>query len=583
MESSPSLATTPTALIACDSPDMRQVWSKAAVLGSLWASFEIVVGSFLHSLHVPFTGTMLSTIGVVILVAGGRMWADPRLLWRAALICALMKSISPNAIIFGPMIGIFMEGLLLFLAVRLLGSNLLGYSVGGALAVSWSLAQKVISLLLVYGSNVGALYVAAYDYAAKSLGIKRLGAYDLLFVLCALQCVVGIVAATAASRIGRGTSEVAARSDHESYRNTPPKTFESNPAQRYSLTVLCLAVSLLLLGVWITNRVPLAFVALYVISVVLLASLRFPTSLRRMRKPRLWIEIAVIMLLSGLILGSVQRGNTLLGGLAIGARMGLRAALVIVGFAAISVELRNPRIITFLGRNRLANLSSALQSAFGFLPSFISALSQHKQGWRHPLRTLAELVALAESLHTANAAQLKSTTVLITGDKGEGKTSLAEATVRNLQTRGYSVAGILAQGLWNDGTRAGFDIVDIATGQRAPLARAGETSDVMFGHFAFLPEGLRVGREALSPEKLARADVIVIDEVGRWELENGGWATQLDALMSVPPKPTILVTRDQFADEVANRWGRGTAIRTFVSQSSTEQVLAALGVKNDAQ
>lgn len=29
------------------------VWSRAAALGSLWAAFEIVVGSFLHNLRVP--------------------------------------------------------------------------------------------------------------------------------------------------------------------------------------------------------------------------------------------------------------------------------------------------------------------------------------------------------------------------------------------------------------------------------------------------------------------------------------------------------------------------------------------------
>jgi nucleoside-triphosphatase len=166
--------------------------------------------------------------------------------------------------------------------------------------------------------------------------------------------------------------------------------------------------------------------------------------------------------------------------------------------------------------------------------------------------------------------------VLITGNQGEGKTSLAADLVRELQTRGHPVAGILAPGIWRDGVRIGFDIVDVATGKQAPLARAGETSDTMFGRFAFLPEGLKLGREALAPEKLSRAPIVLVDEVGRWELDNGGWAPQLDTLISVPPQVLILVVRKKFANEVASRWGRGTTIEAHASHSTAGQVLAAI-------
>jgi len=38
---------------------LPDIWLKAAMLGSLWASIEIILGSFLHNLHIPFSGTFL--------------------------------------------------------------------------------------------------------------------------------------------------------------------------------------------------------------------------------------------------------------------------------------------------------------------------------------------------------------------------------------------------------------------------------------------------------------------------------------------------------------------------------------------
>ena len=380
--------------------ELRRVWDRAAVLGSLWASFEIVVGSFLHNLQIPLAGTVLTAVGVLILVTGERVWNDPRLLWRSALICALMKSISPSAIIFGPMIGIFMEGLLLWAAVRLLGSNLVGYCVGGAAAALWSLAQKIISLFLFYGSNIGALYLHAYRYAAHSLGISRFGAYDLLIVLAACQSMAGAAAACAAWKMGRSATAVNAKPLESLTSNTASDLFGSGATQRYSPLMLAATAALLGMGIWITSASPLPFAAIFVGAFVLAETLHYPKALRRLLRPKLWAEIAVILLLSGLVLGSLQHGSTGLGGLAIGAHMVLRAALVIVGFAALSIELRNPKILGFFGRKRLSNLSSALQSAVGVLPLFMAALSQRKQGWRRPFRTLAELMALAESLQS---------------------------------------------------------------------------------------------------------------------------------------------------------------------------------------
>ena len=115
-----------------ESNTLNSIWLKASVVGSLWAAFEIIFGSFLHNLRIPFSGTLLSFVSVILLISFFQIWNEKGLIWRAGLICALMKSLSPSAVILGPMIGIFSEALFVELFILILGRNVLGYAFGGA-------------------------------------------------------------------------------------------------------------------------------------------------------------------------------------------------------------------------------------------------------------------------------------------------------------------------------------------------------------------------------------------------------------------------------------------------------------------
>jgi len=61
--------------------------------GGALAAVEIIAGSFLHNLRMPPRGHVLSCIGAALLVASHRN-GRKGLLWRAGLICAVMKSVS---------------------------------------------------------------------------------------------------------------------------------------------------------------------------------------------------------------------------------------------------------------------------------------------------------------------------------------------------------------------------------------------------------------------------------------------------------------------------------------------------------
>ncbi len=560
------------------STPLPDLWLKAAVVGSLWASVEIIAGSFLHNLRVPLAGSLLAATGAGLLTGAHQLWPERGLLWRAGLICALMKSISPTAVVLGPMIGIFAESLLLEGATRVLGRTALGYAAGGALAVSWTLVQKVASFLITFGGNIVALYVTLVEFAARSLRVTFLGPEEVLGALLAIDVVLGAVVALAAVRAGRRfVRGKAAPPAEAAQEDSTWHGFTLDAAQRFSTPLLVADVAGVAAGLLLLERYPLWAAAIWVTGFTVWVGCRYRGALRRFRRARLWLELGALMLLSGFLLGAGRNGGRWTwNGLQEGLEMIVRAWLIIAGFAAVSVELRNPRIIEWFTRRRMRAFSDALGVAFEALPAFAAALGRQRRFLRHPLAALTELLGQADAWLQAYQKKQSQRVVVLAGGAGQGKTTLAAETARRLRESGLVVGGVLAHGFWRDGERGGFDVEDLLDGRREPLCRRDARSrEISAGPFHFLPAGLEFGRAALSVERLraAGAAVVIVDEVGPLELSASGWAESLDALAAGWPGPMLWVVRRGLVSEVAARWLSAPA--TIVEVEATDAAALA--------
>jgi len=182
--------------------NLSEKWIKASIAGTIWAASEIVLGRFLHNLKIPFSGNILTAIGIIVLISVSYVWSDRGLFWRAGLICAVMKTMSPSAVIFGPMVAIITESILLEISVTLFGRTIAGYLLGSMLAMSWNLFQKVINFVIFYGSNIIEVYENLLKYAQKQLEIESDIVWMPIIILLIVYALFGLFAGIIGIRVG---------------------------------------------------------------------------------------------------------------------------------------------------------------------------------------------------------------------------------------------------------------------------------------------------------------------------------------------------------------------------------------------
>lgn len=377
------------------------IWLKAAVVGGLWASIEIIIGSFLHNARLPFAGTTLAFAGTILLIGFYQIWPQRGLIIRAGFITAIMKSVSPSVIIFGPMTGIMLEAIILELVILIAGNNLISLMIAGALSLSSALFHKVMSLLIFYGFDLIKVYINVINFALKQFGLQEANAFDILISLLGIYFAFGFLAAVIGWNIGKKSLKFRNQQTEHEWDNTPSQKndfFEIKEDQKTSIPLLIIHVFSIPLGLYLFNYFGFVGSLFFVVPYILIFGFIYSYSLRRLRKPIFWSQLVFIVLLSALFWKTSEDVGFGFNyeGFIVGLEMMIRALFIVVAFSALSVELRNEKVKEFLFNVGFGQFYQALGLAFGSLPIMISMLPKSREIIKYPAKSLLKPLILAD-------------------------------------------------------------------------------------------------------------------------------------------------------------------------------------------
>jgi len=167
------------------------------------------------------------------------------------------------------------------------------------------------------------------------------------------------------------------------------------------------------------------------------------------------------------------------------------------------------------------------------LPAFLEVLLAHTARIADEAAAAAALRGHSALVREQRLVSAPTRLVLVTGASGSGKTAAVTRALEQLCRQGVAAAGFVQPGVWEDGSKVGFEVEDVATNERAPLARRVGRDQGQHGTgFRFERPGFDLAARALA--RVAPGMLLVVDELGPLELRGRGHMSAVRAVLAMP-------------------------------------------------
>lgn len=172
--------------------------------------------------------------------------------------------------------------------------------------------------------------------------------------------------------------------------------------------------------------------------------------------------------------------------------------------------------------------------------------------------------------------------LFITGRPGIGKTTVLLKTIEELKAKGHNVGGMISREVRQEGTRVGFEIVDLKTGERGWLAHVNQPTGPRVSKYRVnLNDLVTIGVKAIQAA-LTEADLIVIDEIGSMELFSQDFKQAVkDAVNSSKLILGVIhhIARDPLIEAIRKREDAEIFQVTFENRSRVHNILIQNALK----
>ena len=142
---------------------------------------------------------------------------------------------------------------------------------------------------------------------------------------------------------------------------------------------------------------------------------------------------------------------------------------------------------------------------------------------------------------------------MVCGPRGAGKTSY----LQDLAADRSDIHGVISLKAMRSGAVMGYDAAFLPTPRRVPLLRRGARSGGI-GRYREVPGGFALACAWLDRGIEDCQGTLVVDEVGLFEVQGGGFAAPLRRILALPgPLVVYLGIRSGHVDSVVEAYGLG--------------------------
>jgi len=156
--------------------------------------------------------------------------------------------------------------------------------------------------------------------------------------------------------------------------------------------------------------------------------------------------------------------------------------------------------------------------------------------------------------------------IYITGIPGSGKSTLCQRVIKALD---LSPSGFLTRKKMVDGIRVGFDLLSLTHGETSegvPVARLQEGGKPLVFQETFTRQGTDALRNAL----INGSDLILMDEIGRFEAGNVGFEKAVREVLDQKRIPVMVVLKKEDLPFIREIWGRDDGLHLDLDEKNRE-------------